>query len=377
MNFISKAKRKILFIGGSVNQTSMLHKVSMHLRDEYDCYFTQYYADGYLDFLAQNGALDWCILGPGSNFQKDTNEYIVNNNLNMDYKGLKHEYDLVVTGSDLIIPKNIKNKRLILVQEGMTDPKNYAYYLAKYMKLPRWIASTSTNGLSDAYDYFCVASKGYKQHFIKNGVKKHKIRVTGIPNFDDLERYLKNDFPFHNFVLVATSDSRETFKYENRKKIVLDALKIANGKKLIFKLHPNENYEKATAEINKYAPEALVYRSGNVHEMIANCDVLITQFSTVVYTGIALGKEVYSEFPISYLKELTPIQNAGRSSQNIAKVCHELMQKDINKNKKDISELSKKLLNKVIKKRKNIKIFEKHENTYNCPSQNFIYKTSR
>jgi hypothetical protein len=118
-------------------------------------------------------------------------------------------------------------------------------------------------------------------------------------------------------------------------------------------LHPNENFERATAEINKYAPEALVYLKGNVHEMIANCDVLITQFSTVVYTGIALNKEVHSEFPIDYLKKLTPIQNQAKSSQNIAKVCYELLQKDQNKlQKKKYLGSIKKAFKKAHKKRK-------------------------
>lgn len=337
-------KGKILFIGGSVNQTSMLHKVSKYLKDDYEIYFSQYYADGYIDILAQNGLLDWSILGPGSNFQKDTNNYIRENNLNVDYKGLNHTYDLVVTGSDLIVPKNIKNKRMILVQEGMTDPKNYAFYLVKYMGFPRWIASTSTNGLSDAYDYFCVASEGYREHFLNNGVNSEKIIVTGIPNYDDLQKYSMNNFPHKNFVLAATSDARETFKIENRKKTIQDALKIANGRQLIFKLHPNENQSRAKSEINKYAPEALVFTKGNVHEMIANCDVLITQFSTVVYTGIALSKEVHSEFSVDELKNLTPIQNNGKSAENIAKVCRNLIQSDIPKNSiKKSSHLQKKL----------------------------------
>lgn len=348
MNSKSKKKKgNILFIGGSLNQTSMLHKVSKHLEEDYEIYFSQYYADGYIDILAQNGLLDWSILGPGSNFQNETNQYLKDNSLRIDYKGEQNYYDLVVTGSDLIIPKNIKNKRMILVQEGMTDPKNYAFYLVRYFGFPRWIASTSTNGLSDAYDYFCVASDGYKEHFIDNGVDPDKIIITGIPNYDDLAKYKKNDFPHKNFVLVATSDARETFKIENRKKTIQDALKIAKNKQVIFKLHPNENHERATKEINKYAPGALVYTSGNVHEMIANCDTLVTQFSTVVYTGIALGKEVFSEFSIEELVKMTPIQNNGMSSKNIADVCYNLLQKDFEDIKKRKSNDKKRTLTKL------------------------------
>lgn len=87
---------------------------------------------------------------------------------------------------------------------------------------------------------------------------------------------------------------------------------------MIFKLHPNEKVERATREINKYAPGALVFDSGNTNEMIANCDILITKYSTVVYVGLALGKEVFSAFNINMLKRLMPMQNAGNSHKNIA-----------------------------------------------------------
>ncbi|MDH7606128.1 MAG: hypothetical protein QHH13_14605, partial [Melioribacter sp.] len=206
------------------------------------------------------------------------------------------------------------------VQEGMTDPENIGFYLVKYFNFPRWIASTSAMGMSNLYDIFCVASEGYKKLFIKKGAEPEKIIVTGIPNFDNAKQYLNNDFPYKNYVLVATSDMRETFKYENRKKFIKKCVEIANGRQLIFKLHPNEKYERAVREINKYAPGALIFQNGNTNHMIANCDVLITRYSSVVYIGLALGKEVYSSFDINELKELMPIQNNGTSAERIARI---------------------------------------------------------
>jgi len=250
----------------------------------------------------------------------NTEKYLNQHNLQIDYRGMSHNYDLVYTCADLIIPKNIRNKKVILVQEGMTDPENLMFYLVKYLKLTRWLASTSVMGISNMYTLFCVASNGYKDFFIRKGAKAEKIIVTGIPNFDNLQQFAKSDFPHKNFVLVATSDARETYKIENRKKLIKNCVKIANGRQLIFKLHPNENIERATKEINKYAPGALIYSSGNINYMIANCAALITQFSSTVYVGIFFGKEVYSYYDINELKKLLPIQNNGTSAQNIAKV---------------------------------------------------------
>ena len=294
-----------------------MHRISKHLAD-YDCFFTPYYADGFLKFLAGNGLLNFSILG--GVFFKKTFEYLNANYLKIDLRGSSNDYDLVFTCSDLVIQKNIRGKKIILVQEGMTDPENIFYWLVKILRLPRYLASTSTTGLSNSYDYFCVASEGYKNFFIKKGVMQEKIIATGLPNFDDCRSFLNNSFPHKDFVLAATSDARETFKYENRKRFILNALKIANGRKLIFKLHPNEKFKRAIAEIKKLAPSAEIYTGENINEMIANSDVLITKYSSVVYVGLALGKEVYSDFDVNKLKDMVPIQNEGQSSQRIAEI---------------------------------------------------------
>jgi len=316
--------KKILFICGSLNQTIMMHKISQHLEKEYECYFSQFYTDGFLELLRKAGFLNFSILG--GEFFRQTTDYLVKNYLLIDYQGKYNDYDLIYTCSDLIVPKNIQNKPVILVQEGMTDPENFMYYFVRILGLPRFFASTSTNGLSDMYNRFCVASEGYENFFVSKGVKREKIAVTGIPNFDDAEKYLQNNFPYKDYVLVATSDSRETFKYENRKKFIRKALKIADGKQIIFKLHPNENVTRAKAEINKYAPGSLIYFNCDINPMIANCSILFTRFSSVVYIGMALGKKIYSDFDTNKLMQLLPIQNGGISSKKIAEEGKQLLE---------------------------------------------------
>lgn len=350
-------KEKILFICGSTNQTKMMHKISKYLND-YDCYFTPYYSDGFTKFLSNTKLLDFTILG--GQFRTRTLRYLNEHNLKIDFEGRQRKYDLVYTCSDLIIQKNILNTKIILVQEGMTDPENLMYHLVKRLKLPRYLASTSTTGLSDAYEKFCVASEGYKEFFIKKGVAPHKIEITGIPNFDNCREYYNNDFPYKDYVLVATSDSRETFKYENRKKNIELAKKIAGEKQLIFKLHPNEKFERAIQEINRYAPGSLIYTEGNTEHMIANCDTLITRFSSVVYIGLALGKKVYSEFDVEELKKLVPIQNNGISAFNISEIGRDLL---INQPETKIYKLNKelKLSTKLFRKYRSSRNYQKAE----------------
>ncbi|MFH0736309.1 MAG: CDP-glycerol glycerophosphotransferase family protein [bacterium] len=310
-------KPNILYIGGSINQTKMMHKISMQLPFGNN-YFSTFYGDGLIRFCAEHKLLDFTILGGA--FKRASEQYLIENNLKIDYRGQNRNYDLVFTCTDLIVPKNIKNKNIILVQEGMTDPEDIMYYLVKYLKLPRYLASTSTTGLSDRYKYFCVASEGYKKLFIKKGVKAEKIIVTGIPNFDNVKENNNNDFIYKDYALVATSDTRETFKYENRKKFILECKKIAGDKEIIFKLHPNEKHDRAEKEIKSLIPDAIIFKNGNIDNMIANCSVLITKYSSVVYIGLALNKKVYSYFNIEMLKQLTPIQNNGNSAKNISRI---------------------------------------------------------
>lgn len=296
----------------------MLHQISKNL-EGYDHHFSAFYSDGKEKFFAKFGVLDFSVLG--GRFRRQTEQYLHDNNLQMDYEGKKYDYDLVVICSDLIVAKNILNKKVIMVQEGMTDPENFIYHVTKKLGSIRYFGGTAVTGLSDVYNYFCVASEGYKDHFIKKGIRPEKILVTGIPNFDDCAASLDNDFPYKNYLLACSSDMRETHKYENRKKFIQKAVKLAGGRQIIFKLHPNEYVPRASREINKWAPGSLIYSSGNTNEMIANCDILLTRYSTVVYVGLALGKEVHSDFDLEELKRLLPIQNGNTSARKIADIC--------------------------------------------------------
>jgi hypothetical protein len=102
------------------------------------------------------------------------------------------------------------------------------------------------------------------------------------------------------------------------------AVELAGGRHLIFKLNPNENIERATREIHRHAPGAMVFTTGSAEKMIANCDVLITRFSSTAFVGLALGRETYSDFDMDELRRLMPVQN-GSAAFSIANVCRRLL----------------------------------------------------
>jgi hypothetical protein len=239
-----------------------MHKIAHHSMKEHDCYFTPYYGDGIVNLVAKLGWLNFTVLG--GRHKRETMEYLSRHNLKIDPRGESRSYDLVVTCSDLLVQKNIRGKRVVLVQEGITEPEGIMFHLVKWLKLPRYLANTSTNGMSNEYDVFCVASRGYAELFVRKGVQEKKIMVTGIPNFDNLKNAQDNNFPFHGHVLVATSPLRETFRFDDRRAFIRKCSEIAKERMLIFKLHPLENAERAIREIYENAPGSIVFAHGNI-----------------------------------------------------------------------------------------------------------------
>lgn len=314
---------KVFLICGSLNQTTQMHQIAAELPD-CAASFSPYYGDAFLTRLRALGLVEQTI--GGNKLRSRCLDYLIRQGLDIDMDGGRGGYDLVVTCSDVIVPKNVRRLPLVVVQEGILDPDNYLAQLVRRFPnaLPRWIAGTAATGLSGLYDRFCVASDGYREQFIANGAPAERVVTTGMPNFDDCARFLDNDFPYRGYVLACTSDARETLKLEDRRAFIAKAVRIAGGRPLLFKLHPNENRQRATNEINAWAPGARVFATGPTEHMVANCDVLITQFSSVVFVGLALGKEVHSYHSLETLERLTPVQN-GCAARNIARECRRLL----------------------------------------------------
>src|SRR5262249_47730574 len=216
---------------------------------------------------------------------------------------------------------NIEHRRIVLVQEGLTEREGFLYWLVTHLGVPRVFANTAAVGLSGGYEVFCVGSPGAGDLFRAKGVRAEKMVVTGIPNFVNVSAYLDNEFPCRDFVLICTSNARETFKYHDRMRFIRDALKIAAGRPVIFKLHPAEQHDRAVREIRSIAPDALILSDGNTEEMIANCTALVAPYSTVAFTAALLGKEVHSYIEPEFLRRALPAQNGGVSARNIARVC--------------------------------------------------------
>jgi hypothetical protein len=322
---------RVLYICGSLNQTSQLHAVSREMGD-HDAWFTPYYGDWAVDRMRRMGLIEMTI---GGNKRRGwCLDWLAGRGVKVDLDGERGGYDCVVTCTDLVVPTNARRSPVVAIQEGILDPESWISRVCRATPLPNWLAGTTCTGESGLYDRFCVASEGYRADFVRRGADPSRVVTTGIPNFDDCERYRDNAFPHRGYVLAATSDTRETLKAlatplaSRRPQFIEKVVRIARahgGRKILFKLHPNEDEARERALIERLAPGALVLQKGSAEEMIANCDVLVTQWSSVAFVGLALGKEVHSNFPREELARLCPLQNGARSAANIARVVRSLL----------------------------------------------------
>lgn len=312
------SKKRVLLICGSINQTTQMLQIGRHLKD-CETWYTPFYTTGLLYWLQRWGLAEMTIAG--NKLARRSLDHLKEEGVNIDFRGEQGGYDMVLMPTDQIVQGNWGKAKRVLVQEGMLDPVNFMFHINKLLPIfPRWLVSTSATGLSYDYDRFCVASPGYRDYFIKHGVDPDRIRVTGMPNFDACSDYYENDFPHRGYFLVCTSDARETYKFDNRKKFIELAVARAKGRQIIFKLHPNERVDRATAEIARWAPGALVYASGSAEEMVANAAAVMCQWSSLAYVAMALNKELYSYFDLEELRRLCPVQN-HESAELIAQIC--------------------------------------------------------
>ncbi|HEY0479166.1 MAG TPA: hypothetical protein VGD37_16725 [Kofleriaceae bacterium] len=320
------ARPGVLFICGNRNHTTTMHAIARELPD-CDRSFTPYYCDDgtLLDTLRRAHLLEFVALG--HDFRRRCLDYLRQHELAIDLGGARGGYDLVVTCSDLIVPSNIAGVPLVGVQEGMIDPKLFwgrVKELVPWLPLPRWAAGTAGTGLSHAYEAYCVASEGYRTDFIERGARADRLIVTGLPNFDNFAGYVRPGHWIEGCVLACTSDGRETFRRDDRRRFVRWALDIAGDRPLVFKFHPNERMARAVDEVRRWAPRARTVTSGSGEVLAANCHTLITEWSTLAYVGLALGKPTYSYRDLEAHRAMLPVQH-GRAAARIAAVCRDIL----------------------------------------------------
>jgi len=313
---------RVLLICGTANQTTQMHAVARHL-PECNLHFSPFYSESYREWMGRVGLLENSIMG--SWIRAQCLDYLRSHELSIDLRGQNGPYDLVISCSDLLIPENVDERRLLVVQEGMLDLPSWWSHVIQRLRLPPYYCGTVLTGARGRYARMCVASEGFRQLIASRGGPLHKMVITGIPNFDNCAAFHNNNIPERGFLLAATSDLRETFRVDHRRRFLERLKELARGREIIIKLHPNERKSRALREISEVLPEARVFTKHKVEELIANCAALVTQVSSTTFVGLALGKEVYSDLDLDEMRGLLPLQNGGASAVHIADECRDLL----------------------------------------------------
>jgi hypothetical protein len=128
----------ILYICGSINQTEQLHAVSKAVGSHVVARFSPYFGDAHVGLARRLGFLEATIAG--NKRRGWCLDYLRDHGLEIDEDGRRDDYDLVVTCSDLILPRIARTKPLVAVQEGIFDPDTWTVGALATRALPAHVA---------------------------------------------------------------------------------------------------------------------------------------------------------------------------------------------------------------------------------------------
>lgn len=319
----------ILFLPGTEIHFKQMSEIANSLSD-IDIYFAPFFADGKLELLRKTHIFDFIFRKTplGNSSHRKIKKIILESGFKTDEKAKKRDYDLVVVPSDIYLPSKIIKSKIVLIQEGGLYPDNFILSLVKIGIAPRFFANTAALGLSDKYEFFCVASEEYRKFFIERGIKSEKLRVTGISYYDNFEKYrvYPKKIPKlpKKYVLACMSPSWESLGLE-WDSLISKARRKAKELKipLVVKVHPREE----RYQIRRLRKQnILVYQKPTAEYFAASAKYAFVQSSTSIYSLIHFGIPTEStKLDIEKCKKLMAWQNNGTSAKNIAAVCREIL----------------------------------------------------
>lgn len=125
-----------------------MHAIARAL-PEYESWFAPFYCDPPLARLAQSRVFAHTLVGTQTKLS--CIEYLCAHDLLIDMRGQNNDYDLVVTCSDLVIPRNLRSSKILVVQEGMVRSWNPSTSVAQRLQpyVSEWIDRIATHGIDD------------------------------------------------------------------------------------------------------------------------------------------------------------------------------------------------------------------------------------
>ena len=202
----------------------------------------------------------------------------------------------VSSNSQIII--NLAKKfgvKIALIQHGMyadAFPESFQY--------------NKTGVLPNLSDKFLVWGEVLKKYSIDCGISSDKIQIIGNPAYDDFFKQSNEGFSDNSYILLATTFTQNDIVYDvtvnsrlKRKKIIEDICHTVTKlkRKLVIKLHPTFDDDNIADFIHKINPKIIIIKSGDILDLIKNCELLITlDMSTTILEAQIAKKPALSMF---------------------------------------------------------------------------------
>ncbi len=158
---------QVLFVCGADRQTHEMHRIAQQLSD---CrvWFTPYYGGTVLTMLRELGMLERTIAG--NRLGEECLGYLRNHHLPIDLDGRRARYDLVVTCSDLVLARNTRARRVVVVHNGRLGVSHLLGSRIAH-RLSRWLGQSPSR--------WCVTSEADRESLHRLGFPGERITVIG------------------------------------------------------------------------------------------------------------------------------------------------------------------------------------------------------
>lgn len=197
-------------------------------------------------------------------------------------------------------------------------------------------------------DRLAVSGTYSESIYVRNGVPREKITVTGQPSFDGLARYRGkqhvNREADERLLVVITQPPDVALTEDTRREMLRGALlagREIQRLRVLIKPHPRDDLGDLRLILSELgAPrDALLPKKLDLYGLLASADVILTAFSTVGVEAIMLGRPVVvfktgegsSVLPYVDSQAVLRAEDAGRTAEMIKRVIegevvHELAQ---------------------------------------------------
>ena len=170
-------------------------------------------------------------------------------------------------------------------------------------------------------DYFLVWGNHMYEYCKKIGLNQKQIKIIGNPSFDEYEKDFSNQVSSKYILLAAqgpTNFALDDLKNSVFEKYISSIKQICFlakkfQKHLIIKLHPDPNDLDITAYIKEEYPDVTVIKTGDMKELIQNCELfLCIDISTAILEAQLLQKPTIS---------ISVKENLGLSKSKVFEYC--------------------------------------------------------